>query len=266
MGIVFKDFRSSGFVVEKILAIGKYVVLKIVFKGREAIAYIPTPCLRSIGKEDCVKGVKDLELEYIYSSRVKSSYVVKFIDLIDFDDFKVLIREFVRSTLREEISRGGLDLRRVLEVSIDIARGLGDIHKAGLVYTDLKPENVGIDSSGKTVLLDLDAVTPPFTKPRFITYEYAPPEYLSNGIVVYESDTYQLALLILKSLNIDISEIIERKVMPCIGLDKLNKLLKSMLNPIPFLRPRVEDLIQEFEKLSLFSRDRQTLYPSNNTL
>lgn len=48
----------------------------------------------------------------------------------------------------------GLDVGRALMLAIDILLGLADLHKAGIVMADLKPDNILIDDVGKAVLVD----------------------------------------------------------------------------------------------------------------
>jgi eukaryotic-like serine/threonine-protein kinase len=56
-------------------------------------------------------------------------------------------------TLREEISRGPIAIRRALDLAAQIADGLAAAHHAGLVHRDLKPENVMVTRTGRAKII-----------------------------------------------------------------------------------------------------------------
>ena len=58
------------------------------------------------------------------------------------------------STLREQLSRGPLPLRKVIDYAVQIARGLAAAHEKGIVHRDLKPENLFVAKDGRVKILD----------------------------------------------------------------------------------------------------------------
>jgi serine/threonine protein kinase/tetratricopeptide (TPR) repeat protein len=57
-------------------------------------------------------------------------------------------------TLREQIKRGALPVRKVIDYAVQIARGLAAAHEKGIVHRDLKPENLFVTKDGRVKILD----------------------------------------------------------------------------------------------------------------
>ena len=57
-------------------------------------------------------------------------------------------------TVREEIRRGPLPARKVIEQGVQIAHGLAAAHEKGIVHRDLKPENLFTTKDGHVKILD----------------------------------------------------------------------------------------------------------------
>jgi serine/threonine protein kinase/Tol biopolymer transport system component len=57
-------------------------------------------------------------------------------------------------SLREELVRGPLPLKRVLDVPTQIADGLSAAHEAGIKHGDLKPENIMLTRAGRAKIVD----------------------------------------------------------------------------------------------------------------
>src|SRR6202049_1498816 len=57
-------------------------------------------------------------------------------------------------TLREQIQRGRLSVRKAIDFGVQIARGLAAAHEKGIVHRDLKPENLFVTKDGRIKILD----------------------------------------------------------------------------------------------------------------
>ena len=57
-------------------------------------------------------------------------------------------------TLREQIKRGHLSVRKAIDYGVQIARGLAAAHEKGIVHRDLKPENLFVTKDGRVKILD----------------------------------------------------------------------------------------------------------------
>jgi serine/threonine protein kinase len=57
-------------------------------------------------------------------------------------------------TLRDELTRGVMPVRRAIGWGIQIAIGLAALHEKGIIHRDLKPENVFLTKDGRAKILD----------------------------------------------------------------------------------------------------------------
>jgi len=71
------------------------------------------------------------------------------------DGVPYLVSELLEGeTLREQLKRGRLPVRKVIEYGAQIARGLAAAHEKGIVHRDLKPENLFVCRDGRVKILD----------------------------------------------------------------------------------------------------------------
>jgi eukaryotic-like serine/threonine-protein kinase len=120
-----------------------------------------------------------------------------------------LVSELVDGrTLRDEMGRGGLPVRRLLDLGAQIADGLAAAHEAGIIHRDMKPENVMVTKDGRAKILDfglakiytpqgasqLGAATQTDTTLIPGTVPYMSPEQARGGSIDVRSDQFSLGL------------------------------------------------------------------------
>src|SRR5499427_10805912 len=71
------------------------------------------------------------------------------------DGAPYLVSELLEgSTLREQLLRGPLPIRKAVDYGIQTARGLAAAHEKGIVHRDLKPENLFVTKDRRIKILD----------------------------------------------------------------------------------------------------------------
>jgi serine/threonine protein kinase/tetratricopeptide (TPR) repeat protein len=75
-------------------------------------------------------------------------------------------------TLREQIKRGRLSVRKAIDYGVQIARGLAAAHEKGIVHRDLKPENLFVTKDGRVKILDFGLAK--LTQPQSSSEHAAP--------------------------------------------------------------------------------------------
>jgi len=72
------------------------------------------------------------------------------------DDGRVFISMayYDGETLRERIGRGPMEVPEVIDLGIQLARGLGAAHRSGIIHRDIKPENILLTRDGVLKIVD----------------------------------------------------------------------------------------------------------------
>ena len=120
-------------------------------------------------------------------------------------------------TLRDRLTSGALPPRRVIDIAVQIARGLAAAHARGLVHRDLKPENVFLVADGQVKILDFglakaaDQATdtaatathlPGVTDPGTVlgTVGYMAPEQIRGQAIDARADLFALGVVLYEML------------------------------------------------------------------
>jgi len=100
--------------------------------------------------------IRRFTLEAQSTSRINHPNIVSMFDVGEHDGRPYIVTELLEGqTLRTYINENPLlPVRKVIEVSIQIARGLAAAHEKGIIHRDLKPANVFITSDSRVKILD----------------------------------------------------------------------------------------------------------------
>jgi serine/threonine-protein kinase PknG len=140
-----------------------------------------------------------------FLSQVEHPNIVKIYNFVQHDDPETgnqvgyIVMEYVGGESLRQIAlahkdSGGrvtpLPLARVLAYGLEVLPAIGYLHSLGLLYCDLKPDNV-IQTDAQVKLIDLGAVrhVDDMTSPIFFTSGYSAPEIAGDGPSVL-SDVY----------------------------------------------------------------------------
>jgi serine/threonine protein kinase len=71
------------------------------------------------------------------------------------DGAPYLVSELLEgNTLRDQLLRGAVPVRKAVDYAVQTARGLAAAHEKGIVHRDLKPENLFLTKDGRIQILD----------------------------------------------------------------------------------------------------------------
>ena len=93
--------------------------------------------------------------EAVAASALNHPNIITVYDVGVEGDTPYLVSELIEgASLRSEMLRGRMPLKRVIEIAQQIADGLAAAHEAGIVHRDLKPENVMVTPDDRIKIVD----------------------------------------------------------------------------------------------------------------
>ncbi len=131
-----------------------------------------------------------------------SGHVVGYIGGSSKDRYPWIATTLHGESLREVLQRQ-LPLAEAAVLSMDILRGLADVHSTSLLHRDIRPSNVLV-RDGRAVLCDLGLAMlagDTVLDPRAGTPRYRAPELLASAVPSQRTDVYSAALVLRELLG-----------------------------------------------------------------
>jgi serine/threonine protein kinase/Tfp pilus assembly protein PilF len=126
----------------------------------------------------------------------------------DIDDQLYIVMEYIDGKeLKDEVRSRKLEVGSVLDIAIQIARGLEAAHKKGIVHRDIKAGNIMVTSDGQVKIMDFGLAkvqgSEQLTREGTTigTAAYMSPEQASHGEVDAQSDIWSFGVIIYEMLT-----------------------------------------------------------------
>ena len=212
------------------------------------------------------------------AARLSHSSIVQVHDLLTEGDVDNLVMEYVEGeNLRALSRRGPLPVERVLDLGIQIAQGLREAHRQGIVHRDLKTENVLVTPDGRAKIADFGIAKrladswneESLTRTDAIvgTYRTMAPEQARGGPVDHRCDLFAFGILLYELLAgsspfqgdnplATLDRIVHHRQTPLSEADpaipgELSTVVDRLLEKEPAMRPHgMGEVLRELEEIA----------------
>ncbi len=181
--------------------------------------------------------VKKFRVEAQSAAGLSHPNIVNVYDVGEENGIYYIVMELVQGiTLKHYIERKGkLDIREVLNISVQIASGMGAAHANRIIHRDIKPQNVIMSRDGKVKVTDFgiakaaDSTT--VTTNAAGSVHYISPEQARGGYSDEKSDIYSLGITIYEMVTGRVPYDGENNVSVALQHIQGNMTPPSQLNP-----------------------------------
>lgn len=149
------------------------------------------------GNEDFIRRFTQ---EALAAAKVNHPNLVNVYEVEHTDGVYYIVMEFVDGiTLKEYIrQKGRLEQQEAIGIAIQVANGLSEVHRQGIVHRDVKPQNMIISSDGKVKLADFGIAravsTETLSQESMGSVHYISPEHAQGKPTDARSDLYALGI------------------------------------------------------------------------
>ncbi|MDK4706359.1 serine/threonine-protein kinase [Rhizobium sp. CNPSo 4062] len=207
--------------------------------------------------------------------KMRSSHVVQLLDVVSFEhagnEVRCLVLEYIDGT---DLKEGQFAIGdEYLQVLWQIAKGLKEIHDAGVIHRDIKPNNLRRDKERMVKIIDFglsrEVGVDNHTQAAIGYLPYMAPELLAKGLVEFSTatDVYAFAVVALSISSGGLPDWCRKRVPAqapanlCIthlaGLDAaIATSLQQCLETDPANRPTMSEVLNSIERVLLRDRHR----------
>jgi serine/threonine protein kinase len=152
---------------------------------------------------------KRFRKEAIAASALDHQNIGTIYEIVEQEDcFFIAMSYYNGGTLKDKIEshKDGMDVNEALDITLQIAEGLGRAHSKGIVHRDIKPANVLVTDEGQVKVIDFglaklkgsSIVTKSGT--TLGTVAYMSPEQIECGSVDHRTDIWSLGVILYEML------------------------------------------------------------------
>ena len=175
--------------------------------GRQLVMKTP-----SRNFEDDAGYIERFMMEGWVGTRLKSDHLLATVKPAGGQNFLYTLMDYIEGEDIESWMKRNPkpDVRSVVEIGIQVLRGLRAMHRHGMLHQDLKPSNVILHPERGAVIIDygstfvpgIQEIPVPFERERALgTLGYSAPEYFLNKEPSRKSDLFSLAVLLYEMLT-----------------------------------------------------------------
>jgi Tol biopolymer transport system component len=120
----------------------------------------------------------------------------------------LLVVDYVEGeTLRKKLTAGPVQVRRAIEIGMQVAEGLAILHDHGMVHRNIKPENIMIRKDGVVQVMDFGLIRRGGLSPEARegapagTAAYMSPEMIQGHASDQRTDTFSLGVVLYEMLS-----------------------------------------------------------------
>jgi predicted Ser/Thr protein kinase len=192
---------------------GRYRIQQLIGRGGMGVVYSATDermrrrvAIKTIGPEMTDELIARFEDEALAAGMLKSPYVVTIYEFGNDNGMPFIVMELLEGRDLQQLlaAAGTMDVRRAVNIVLDVCRAIGAAHAFQIAHRDLTCRNVFVTKDGTTKVLDFGTSRLPGTPRRTeqdtlcATWQYVAPERLkgeeggalgdvySIGVVLYE--------------------------------------------------------------------------------
>lgn len=235
----------------------RYKIISNIGKGGMANIYLAydnerkhNVAIKQLSSESSTNkvSVKRFEDEMELMAQIHSEYIVKIIDFQNEPDSRFIVMEYVDGqTLKQYIEyRTNIVPDQAVYIAKQLALGLHEMHKHGIIHRDIKSQNILIANDGRVKIIDLgialgnDTSRVTQTNRLIGSVQYVAPELINKQPPSAQSDVYALGIILYEMLVGNV---------PFEGTDPMKVLLEHNKKTVPNAKKEVSSIPQSLANI-----------------